>query len=101
MPTPKVQCFPKIGDFFIRHFLLIHQDAKKLVKMANDIGSFFESEPDRAAGVEGVANHIVRYWEPRMRKDLLAHLDATGGEGLRPLVLDAVKTNRARLTPKS
>jgi formate dehydrogenase subunit delta len=76
-------------------------DGKKLVKMANDIGKFFESEPDHAAGVEGVANHIARFWEPRMRRDLYTHLDATGGDGLRPLVLEAVTSNRARLTPKT
>jgi formate dehydrogenase subunit delta len=72
----------------------------KLVKMANEIGQFFEADPDRAVALEGVASHLSRFWEPRMRKELLAHVDASGGEGLRPLVLEAVKAHRARLEPR-
>ncbi len=69
-------------------------DARKLVKMANDIARFFEAEPDRAAAVAGVAGHLQRFWEPRMRKALLAHVEATGGADLRPLTLDAVQALR-------
>lgn len=54
---------------------------ERLVQMANDIGNYFASEPDRAAGIEGIALHIERFWEPRMRKQILAHFGA-GGEGL-------------------
>lgn len=61
-----------------------------LVKMANDISNYFVSEPDRAAAVEGVATHIRRYWEPRMRKRIYAHLDA-GGEGLSELARAGVR----------
>ncbi len=75
-------------------------DLAKLVKMANEIGMFFEADPDRAAGLEGVAGHLARFWEPRMRRELLAHVDS-GGDGLRPLVLEAVRANRERLTPKT
>jgi len=72
-------------------------ETEKLVRMANQIGAFFASEPDRPVAVEGVTNHLRRFWEPRMRGQLLDHLDATGGAGLSPLVLDAVTTNRERL----
>ena len=61
-----------------------------LVQMANDIGNFFAAEPDHAAAVDGVAGHIRRYWEPRMRRNLFAMLDA-GGEGFSPIARDAVK----------
>lgn len=61
-----------------------------LVKMANDISDYFASEPDRASAVNGVATHIRRYWEPRMRKKIYAHLDA-GGEGLSDLSRAAVR----------
>lgn len=74
-------------------------DAKKLVKMANEIGAFFEADPDHAAAVEGIASHLARFWEPRMRRELFAHVDATAGEGVRPLVLEAIEANRARLVP--
>jgi len=43
-------------------------DARKLIRMANDIAAFFAAEPDRKVAVTGVANHIVRFWEPRMRR---------------------------------
>ncbi len=75
-------------------------DVKRLVGMANQIGEFFEAEPDHAAALEGVANHIQRFWEPRMRRALLQWLDQQGGEGLRPLVLEALRSHRARLQPK-
>jgi formate dehydrogenase subunit delta len=60
-----------------------------LVQMANDIGAFFASEPDHAAAVAGVAAHIRRYWEPRMRKHIFAYLDQ-GGVGLSDIARDAV-----------
>ncbi len=59
----------------------------KLIYMANQIATFFESQP-HDAGVEGVAGHINAFWEPRMRLQLLDILDA-GGKGLKPLVLEA------------
>ena len=59
-------------------------NVERLVDMVNDIANFFASEPDHATGVAGVAGHIRRYWEPRMRKQILAHLDA-GGHGLSDL----------------
>ena len=76
-------------------------DVQKLVKMANEIGKFFEAQPDHTAAVEGVASHISRFWEPRMRRELLVYVEQTGGTDLRPLVLEAVKSNRYRLTPKA
>ena len=61
--------------------------ADKIVRMANDIAKFMESKP-HAEGVSMLASHINDFWEPRMRRQLFAVLDA-GGAGLRPLVLDA------------
>jgi formate dehydrogenase subunit delta len=49
--------------------------------MANDIANFFASEPEREAAVAGVANHLRRFWDPRMRTQLVAHLQS-GGAGL-------------------
>ena len=61
-----------------------------LVKMANDISDYFVSEPDHASAVDGVATHIRRFWEPRMRKKICAHLDA-GGDGLSALACAGVR----------
>jgi formate dehydrogenase subunit delta len=63
---------------------------ESLVRMANDIGNFFASEADRDSAIAGIANHIRRYWEPRMRRQIYAHLDA-GGEGLSDLAQAAVR----------
>lgn len=59
----------------------------KLVYMANQIAKFMETKP-HAEGVEGIASHINDFWEPRMRRQFFEIID-TGGEGLRPLVLEA------------
>jgi formate dehydrogenase subunit delta len=45
-----------------------------LVKMANDIGHFFQAEDRREDAVLGVANHIRKYWTPRMRDKLLEYV---------------------------
>jgi len=65
-------------------------DIERLVKMANDIANFFHSEPDHEEAVKGVAGHITRFWDPRMRRELSAHV-ASGGAGLNPLALEAAK----------
>lgn len=65
----------------------------KLVYMANQIGKFFVSQGEAHAS-EGVASHIKKFWDPRMRKEILAHLDA-GGAGLDPPVRKAIESLRA------
>ena len=64
-------------------------EIERLVKMANDIARFFEAEPDHAEAVSGVAGHLTRFWDPRMRREIAAHA-AAGGAGLSPLALEAV-----------
>lgn len=61
-----------------------------LIEMANDIGNYFIAEPDPAAARAGIRQHIERFWEPRMRRRLLIHLVDAHGEGLAPLVRDAL-----------
>ena len=62
---------------------------ENLIEMANDIGDYFKSEPDREEAVNGIFIHIQRFWEDRMQKQILAYLDE-GGEGLSPLVTEAL-----------
>ncbi|ASY58367.1 MULTISPECIES: formate dehydrogenase subunit delta [Sinorhizobium] len=59
----------------------------KLIYMANQIATFFQSQPAHEAA-QGVATHINKYWESRMRRKLFEHIEH-GGEGLNPLVLEA------------
>ena len=76
-------------------------DPKTLVHLANRIGEFFQSKPDREEALQGVATHIRRFWDPRMRRQLLAHVDRQDGEGLSDLVLSALKSHRSALMPSS
>jgi len=65
-------------------------DVERLVAMANDIAAFFDAEPDKAVAVEGVRFHISRFWEARMRREIIAHL-ANGGAGLTPTARSAIE----------
>jgi formate dehydrogenase subunit delta len=65
----------------------------KLVYMANQIGKFFASQgPDKA--VAAIAEHLTKFWDPRMRDAIVAHLEA-GGAKLDPCVREAVGRLRA------
>ncbi len=61
-----------------------HQD---MVRMANQIASFFNGSGPEVA-VKDAAEHINKFWDPRMRAMLHAHLD-TGDEGLDPTIVKA------------
>ncbi|SMF96251.1 formate dehydrogenase subunit delta [Methylomagnum ishizawai] len=64
-------------------------EIENLVKMANDIGNFFSSEPDHETAVAGVYEHLRKFWDPRMRRAVIQHL-GRGGEGLDPLAREAI-----------
>ena len=64
--------------------------ADKLVYMANQIGKFFKSQGEDAA-VQGTAEHIRKFWDPRMREAIVRHVDA-GGQGLDAVARQAVET---------
>jgi formate dehydrogenase subunit delta len=61
-----------------------------LVRKANQIAAFFAAYP-ASEGLNGVLDHMGKFWEPRMRRQLVAYVSETGGEGLSPLALDAAK----------
>ncbi|QCO16889.1 formate dehydrogenase (plasmid) [Azospirillum brasilense] len=65
---------------------------RELVRMANQIASYFQSYPQDEAVTE-TAGHIRAFWEPRMRQRLLEHSSA-GGEGLHEIVTQAVERLR-------
>lgn len=66
----------------------------RLIYMGNQIGWFFNSQPE-ARRVPGVLDHIQHFWDPRMRAEIYRHIDATGGSGLEPAVLEALKQLKA------
>ncbi len=61
----------------------------KLVRMANQIGLFFKSQP-RDEAVAGIEDHLRSFWTPKMRRQIADHA-AAGGAGLDPLTLEAVQ----------
>lgn len=65
----------------------------RLVMMANQIGKFFvpQRQADPAAAI---ADHLMKFWDPRMRAAIVAHLEA-GGEGLEEPVRQAVRRLKA------
>jgi formate dehydrogenase subunit delta len=62
-----------------------------LVRMANDIGSFFASETDQNVAVTSIHLHLKRFWDPRMRGRIIAYFNETGGAGLEGAVWTAVQ----------
>ena len=72
----------------------------KLVKMVNEIANFFEAEPDRNVVLEGVAGHLKRFWDPRMRREIVQYVDEQGGAGLNETALLAIRTHRDKLLPR-
>ena len=62
---------------------------EKMVRMANQIATFFRSQPgdDQAARV---AAHLRDFWEPRMRAQLKEHV-ASGAADLDALVIEAAR----------
>lgn len=65
-------------------------DVQRLIEMANDIANYFASDPKREAGIAGFADHLQKFWDPRMRRQLVAHVEA-GGEGLGDLARAGVE----------
>lgn len=61
----------------------------RLVVMANQIASFFAAYPEDSA-IASTADHLKKYWDPVMRRQIRAHL-AEGGDGLSPIARRAVE----------
>lgn len=62
---------------------------RKLVYMANQIATFFATEPEEAA-VTAIEEHLRKFWDPRMRAKIIA-LAETGPHGLSDRAHAAVK----------
>ncbi len=74
-------------------------NATQLIKMANQIGAFFASQPNPAQAREDFALHLRKQWDPQMRTALYAHIDASAGEGLSAFVLEAMQDCRGQIEP--
>jgi formate dehydrogenase subunit delta len=65
---------------------------ERLIKMANDIGNFFNAESNKEIAAEGIRKHILRSWDPRMRREIIAYCQQDGAA-----LSDLVRTAVSRL----
>lgn len=72
-------------------------DSDNLIRMANRIGDFFEAMPDRSEALEGIATHLKKFWEPRMRRQFLQLVDSPAVHGIKDIVRAAVAQHRELL----
>jgi formate dehydrogenase subunit delta len=63
-----------------------------LIKMANDIGDFFNADSNKEIAAEGIKKHILRSWDPRMRREIIAYCQQDG-----TALTDLVRTAVSRL----
>ena len=70
---------------------------EKLVRMANQIGTYFSAMPESEA-VNGAADHLRRYWTPKMVSEIIAHVDE-GDSGLNSTASRAVAELKRRSQP--
>ncbi len=61
-----------------------------LIKMTNEISEFFAGTADQPQAAAAVANHLRRYWEPRMRAQMLKYYEERNGAGLSELAKSGV-----------
>jgi formate dehydrogenase subunit delta len=68
-------------------------DIHHLVTMANQIAEFFRgSNPDRAEAVAATAQHLRSFWDPRMRREIIARLnDVADVSELNEIARDAIR----------
>lgn len=76
-------------------------NTEHLVQMANQIGSFFQSYTDATEARQGIATHVRKFWEPRMRTLILERARQGEASGLDALVLQALLEHQAALQPQA
>ena len=67
-----------------------HSSIDTLVKMANQIGQFFSAQRN-SDQIAATAEHLRRFWAPRMRANIVDYV-ARGGKDLNPTALGAVES---------
>jgi len=66
-------------------------EVEKLIKMANQIGDFFEANPDVEEAKLEIASHLKKFWNSVMINSLVAHVQQHQGQGLHPRVIAAIQ----------
>ena len=65
-------------------------DLDNLIVMANKIGQFFAAQPDRDEALAGIAEHVKKFWEPRMRAQMISYFEERQGAGLSDVAKAAI-----------
>jgi hypothetical protein len=73
---------PEIADLLI--------DEVQMLQSANQIALKFQGFP-REEAIDGIRDHIERFWEPALKGQLIDYVITHGGSGLHELVFEAVK----------
>ena len=71
-----------------------------LIEMANQIGEFFDSMPDHEEALQGISDHLRRYWAPRMRLQILDSLATDQSSEMTPIVREALRRDESSLRPR-
>jgi formate dehydrogenase subunit delta len=72
-----------------------------LVQMANDVSAFFAPDREVALAAAAVAHHLKRYWDPRMRRQIVECLDTDDASALTPVARAGIEILAAESRPKS
>jgi len=59
--------------------------------MANQIGGFFKSYPDKEQATQDIARHMKKFWPPVMRKEIIEYVDSSEENLLDDMVNEAIK----------
>ena len=70
-------------------------DTEKLIKMANQIGDFFEANPNEEEAMLEIGSHLNKFWNSVMIKSIVAHVQQHQGAGLHPKVIAAIQQHVA------
>jgi formate dehydrogenase subunit delta len=70
---------------------------ERLIIMANQIGDFFESYPDKELAKKGIATHIKNFWALNMRQQISTYVLEKQGTGLHAMVGDAIREHQSTL----
>ena len=71
-------------------------NTEHLIKMVNEISAFFIGEAGNENAPREVAAHIKKYWEKRMRQEIVAHYEK-GAAGLNDVARSAISQVAAEL----
>jgi formate dehydrogenase subunit delta len=66
-------------------------EVEKLIKMANQIGDFYEAYPDKVEASIEIAGHLNKFWNSTLRKSIIAYVNDHQGVGLHETVIFAIR----------